>query len=477
MSLIALCITSCDLNQLPNDKITSETAWETVNDAVKFRTGIYSIFNGINGGKHTYASDYQSDLLNATVSFGNRGGDLYRWDFTSAQYDIADIWRYNYECINNCSNIISNIDKITGNNDDETAKLKMIKGEAYLMRAICYHTLVVRFAKDYEPQTAGTELGLPIITVVDPNNKPERSSLADTYTFIKNDIKEARTYLTTVGAANSIYLTADVIDALEARVDLYMHNYTEAVTLAQKIINKYPLLTDKESLANMWLNDEGSEIIFKTFSSVDERTNEYASYLTFNTATGSYQPDFIPTKWVIDLYSNNDIRKTVYFRNDEVNCNDIVDHVYMLNKYPGNPALKKRNEDYYQMHKIFRSAEAYLIAAEAAFKDNKAADALGYLNSLRTKRGDVTANASGDALFTLIKNEWVKEYIGENTRLNDLKRWHEGFQRHSPQPSEVVQAGDQYDSFKADVNNMKFVWEIPANDLKANKNLKPNWGK
>lgn len=477
MSLIAFCVASCDLNQLPNDKITSETAWEKVDDAVRFRTGIYSIFNSINGGKYTYSTDYQSDLLNATVSFGNRGGDLYRWDFTSAQYDISDIWRYNYECINNCSNIINNIDKIVGNNDEEKSKLKMIKGEAYLMRAICYHTLVLRYAKDYEPQTAANELGLPIVTEVDPDNKPSRSTLAETYTFIKNDIKEARTYLTTVGSANSIYLTADAIDALEARVDLYMHNFAEAITLSQKIINKYPLITDKASFANMWLKDEGSEIIFKTFSSVDERTNEYNTYLAYNTATSSFQPDFIPTKWVIDLYNSNDIRKDVYFLNEEVNCNDIIDKVYMLKKYPGNPDLKKRDEDYFQMHKIFRSAEAYLIAAESAFKDNKATEALGYLNSLRTKRGDLALNASGDALLTAIKNEWIKEFIGENTRLNDLKRWHEGFQRHDSQASEVVQKGPLFDTFKADVTNMKFIWEIPANDLKANTNIKPNWGK
>ena len=39
----------------------------------------------------------------------------------------------------------------------------MIKGEAYLMRAICYNTLVTRFASDYEPATAASAKGLPLV--------------------------------------------------------------------------------------------------------------------------------------------------------------------------------------------------------------------------------------------------------------------------------------------------------------------------
>lgn len=67
----------------------------------------------------------------------------------------------------------------------------------------------------------------------DPNEKPSRSTLKATYSQIKEDITEARRYLTTPGTVNSEYFTVDVIDAFEARVDLYMHKYTEAVNLAK----------------------------------------------------------------------------------------------------------------------------------------------------------------------------------------------------------------------------------------------------
>lgn len=334
-------LTACDLDKYPETNISTETSWQTIDDATRFETGLYSFLQTINGGLYIYASDYQSDLFNATYSFANRGGDLHRWDFTSSQYDIEDIYKNNYFCITNCNNIINNIDNITLENEEDQQKAKNIKGTAYLIRALCYHTLALRFAKDYEPETAASNLGLPIVLEVDPNAKPSRSSLADTYKQIKSDIAEARKLMTKEGASNSIYLTTDVIDALEARVDLYMHNYTEAITLSESLMNKYPLSTTEADLSKVFLNDEGSEIIYKVFSSIDERTNELPYYLYWNTSVESYSPDFIPSQWVLDLYESNDIRKDAYFLCDKVVCGDkSANDIYMLNKYPGNPDLK-----------------------------------------------------------------------------------------------------------------------------------------
>lgn len=191
--------TACDLDKFPEDKISTETAWETIDDAERFRYGIYSYFRSANGGLYITTPDFRADLFNATISFSNRGGDMYTWSFSASQYDIEKIWRYNYLCINNCNNIIENIGKITLNDEEETAKAANIKGEAHLMRAICYHTLAARFAKDYEPASAATDLGLPLVEVVDPNAKPSRATLEDTYKLIKSDIAIARQNLSEQG--------------------------------------------------------------------------------------------------------------------------------------------------------------------------------------------------------------------------------------------------------------------------------------
>lgn len=473
---LALTVSSCELDQYPNDSISAETAWQSVDDAIKFRNGIYSYFKSINGGYFMYTADLQSDLFNATVSFSNRGGDMHRWDFTGGQYDIEDIWAYNYITINNCNNILAHIDNVTAEDEDGAATLSMIKGEAHLMRAICYHTLALRFTSDYEPSSAASTKGLPLMTTPDPSAKPSRSSLEETYQLIKEDISAARANLKTEGAANSVYLTVDVINALEARVDLYMHNYSSAVNLAQGLIASYPLDTDADAFGNMWLNDESSEIIYRTFQSVDERANSTGIYLQYSTATESFSPDFVPSQWVIDLYEDGDIRKDVFYRKDKITCLEVVtEDVYMLNKYPGNPNLKKSAHEYYHMAKIFRSAEAYLIAAEASYLNNDEANALKFLNDLRTKRGASEIAAAGAELFKEIKNEWIREFVGEGQRMNDIKRWHDGVQRSNPQQESLVMTGSDYTTLSKTADDMRIVWEIPNNDLNANSNLEGNW--
>ena len=147
----------------------------------------------------------------------------------------------------------------------------------------------------------------------------------------------------------------------------------------------------------------------------------------------------------------------------------------MLNKYPGNPALKKSEYEYYHMAKIFRSAEAYLIAAEASYMNNDETNALSYLNDLRTQRGASEVSASGAALLQEIKNEWIREFVGEGQRMNDLKRWHDGMQRSNPQQESLVMTGEGFTTLSKTADDMRMVWEIPNNDLNANSNLVGNW--
>lgn len=467
----------CDLDKFPTDSIAQDEAWQSLTDAQNFRIGIYSYLQVISGGRNIYPQEYQSDLYNALAGFGNNGGDMHRWNFTSSQYDIEYIWQYNYVCINNCNNIINNIDKIALANADEQTEANNIKGEAYLLRAYCYHTLALRFARDYDPATASSELGLPLVLVSDPNGKPSRSTLEATYQQIKSDISQARQLLTATGEANSYYFTTDVIDALEARVDLYMHNYSEAITLSQNIINKYPLATTTADLENVFLTDEGSEILMRVYLSTDDRTNEMPYFLSWNTASNAYDPYYVPSQWVIDLYEDSDIRKQVYFLQDDLITNGIEGHdIYMLNKFPGNPSLKLTTYEYYNMWKPFRAAESYLIVAEAAYRDNDETLALNTLNKLRTQRGASSLeNVSGEALFQSIKEEWIREYIGEGQRLEGLKRWGDGFTRHDPQDPNILSTGTGMETLSITPDDIRFVWEIPANDQNANKNLQPNW--
>ena len=361
------------------------------------------------------------------------------------------------------------------------------------MRAMCYHTLALRFTKDYEPESAATDLGLPLVLVVDPNAKPSRSTLQETYDLIKSDIAQARQLMTREGEADSQYLTKDVIDALEARVDLYMHNYSEAISLSKNIMAKYPLASTTEELTNMFLNDSGSEIIFRIFSSVDERENELPYYLYWNTTVNHYGPDFIPSQWVVDLYENGDLRKGTYFLQDTIVCNDrTAADIYMLNKYPGNPDLRTSNQsNYYNTFKPIRLAEMYLIAAEAAVQSDATGEdaASNWLNPLREHRG---LAALETVTLADVQEERYREMMLEGTRLTDLKRWKLPMDRGECQSGYV--GPDDYGawtngSYVSDLGtdlvkesgDYMFVWPIPADEIFASPQFaaqqNPGWSR
>ena len=75
--------------------------------------------------------------------------------------------------------------------------------------------------------------------------------------------------------------------------------------------------------------------------------------------------------------------------------------------------------------------------------------------------GSVTVS-SGDAGLETISNERVKELYMEGFRLNDLKRWHKGFERTPNNYSQV----EGYD-MEVSADDPLFVWPIPQHEIEA----------
>lgn len=513
LSLSAL--TACDLDVTPDASMDYNESWQgDITVAQAHYRGLASAFRSVCGGSYIVAQDEQADLFNAASDFGNRGGLEHSWSFQAD--DEATVWNGCYSIIKQCNDVINNIGNITLNTTDETKAaaqktiINAIKGEAYLMRAICYHNIVLRYAKDYEASTA-TEAnsGVPLVTTVDINNKPKRSTLQETYDFIKKDIAQARQLMSDdadVSGNNTAKvnrLTLDAADLFEARVDLYMDNYSEAAKLTQKLIDSgnYPLITSAGDFASMWKNDEGSEIIFEPYCSVDERPANMSLYTNQNANFSNqiqaavFVPDWYPTKTLLSLYEKNDVRLSTFFRTGYVAYSSSesvsLGAAYIFNKYPGNPALKKAPSEisYYNSYKLFRIAEAYLIAAEAYYRSGDETNATKVLNELRTARGASAIAATGANLFNDIKDEWTREFVGEGYRLDALKRWHDSMKRGVPQydlypddgvvdPNSIadfIYQRDDYTGLSVDASNKRWVWEIPTNDRISDPAITPNW--
>lgn len=473
---------SCTLDYLPAGSIEREQAFQKIGDARSLRNNFYLALRGTTNGEYFYATDIQADLLNATLSYGNVGGFLYSWELYPSEYTIERLWAGPYSHLKNVNNFLDNAELIVRENAADSTELAGYVSEAHLTRAILYRSLVLRYAKDYEPATADSDPGVPLVLHYDVTEKPARATVAEVYGQIFDDIAAAKTALTAAGTPTARYLTEDCITALEAQVYLETHQYTLAAQAADQLIssNRYPLITDRTALTSMWTNDEGSEIIFQPVSlEPSEATNALSIYIASNGTAN--RPYYVPQQWVVDLFSNTDIRKGAFINQYNIEITGSTYTAWLVSKYPGNPTLYTGStSNYAHCPKVFRIAEMHLIKAEALAWNGTAteADALVALNLLRNARGLTSITVYGDALKQAIQEERTREMLCEGTRLYDLKRWKLGVERKAPQNSTfvVTSPGDKTVNLQKPANDNFFVWGIPRNDILSNPNIEQNPG-
>jgi starch-binding outer membrane protein, SusD/RagB family len=484
-ALLVLGLASCSkkLEKYPYSAIELSQSFQTVKDAKTWNTGLYANLRARVNGIYTFTTDVQADELNASLDYGNRNGSPHRWDgFLSDDYSIRDIWQGYYRGITNANISINGFNQITAVGAAEEGELNRYKGDAYFVRAFYYHQLIQLFAKPYEPATAASDLGVPLVVEYNIAEQPARATVKAVYDQILSDLAQAKSLLSGVaGAQGSTRFTKDVVTALEARVKLNMQDWAGAKAAADALINSgtYPLISSQTAFTAYWHTDTKTESILQLqVIAPNELANANSIYLGLVPATGKFTPDFIPSQWVVDMYESTDIRKSTYLAQKPVTIQGTnYNNVWLVNKYPGNPALfTGANTNNQHAPKVFRIAEMYLISAEAGAKLGSA-DALITLNKLRTARNaSLLVALTGTALLNAVKDERTRELAFEGFRLLDLKRWHQGFTRHDPQNTAMLTNGPNYYTLSIPADHPKFVWGLPANDISINKSLQQNPG-
>ena len=489
-------LTSCELDQFPEGTIPAEKSWTSVEDANNFYIGLLSSLRSIAGSGVNKITEAQADMFNqatSTVTYN----EIYDWTFTSSQFDGDGVWSGNYALISRANAILDNIDMVPVKNEEEQAAIDKIKGVAYFARAYGYSNLVTRYCKEYNEETANVaDGGLPLVKTVDINLKPRRSTLEETYTFILEDIEKAGDLLPKMGEYTkdiTVPQSAAIL-ALKARVCLNYKKYDLAIESADSVIKNgdYALVSTR-NFPTLWTADEGKEIIYQPLLTTDERAGGSMGsiFYGYNQSMSMKSASFYPTKKLMDLYETKDARYKAFFKKTDLCSGQYTSNGYIFAKFPGNPALRKANENennaWYNAPKAFRTAELYLIAAECYYMkgdtESKAA-ALQMLNDLRLKRGATKfgeGEVMGDKLMTEIQNEWTREFCGEGFRLDGLKRWGLGIVRSADDIQNLDdvlrKTPGSYDLViqPTDAKYQRIVWEIPSIDRQTNPNLKPNW--
>ncbi len=482
---LLLLVTSCSLDKTESGTIDTGSAISSVDDAAKMRNYLYLALRGTYSGSCIYLNELNTDIFNASYGYGNRGGTFHRWEYTASDSDVETIWAYHYYTTAVANYLIEEIAKLdqTEMSEDEIATLALYTGECKFMKAVAAYELTQRFCVAYNSSTASTDLGVMLVDTYSPSSDestyPARSTMAETYAFIDENLSAASTAISSVsGSVGSMFLTKDAVDAMMARVALSKGDYDTAISLSTGLISSgtYPLISTDDEFVALWTNDSGSECIMQLYADYAAgslpSTNSYY-YVGYN-ASGTYSPDYLLEQWVLDLYSSQDVRYRTWMFENTVTYGTITADVVIFNKFPGNPSLQDATQatsDYINKIKPYRIAEQYLIAAEAyAYKGN---DELGskYLNELRAKRidGFMEASYTGESLLTEIKTERIKEFIGEGFRFTDIKRYGEGFARSAAQNTDVITTAGSDLSIAS--SNFRFLWPIPQAEIDSNPQI------
>lgn len=162
------------------------------------------------------------DALNVTPV-----ANAYYWrpGLDATEKENPAIWGDLYKSIYHTNVIINNVLNATGGT---LARKQSVLAEAWVVRADNYLTLLSIFAKAYDPATAATDPGVPMVTSTDVTNAvPPRASVQVVLDTIISNLKQSVGFLPATNL-NRYRVTKQAAYGMLSRAYLYMHHYAEA---------------------------------------------------------------------------------------------------------------------------------------------------------------------------------------------------------------------------------------------------------
>ena len=430
--------------------------------------------------------------------------DIWTWDRSTRE--LSDIWNNCYSTVNKANYLLANLTEEKLNREGVTISqdvAQQVEAEARFMRAFYYYYLVKMFG--------GVPLHKEPTTSVEGVYK-ERSSQADCYAFIEQDLKEAETLFgQSLNVSNFQINRATVASAqaLLARVYANQNKWSQAKDYAQKTLaHDYVELMDDYSL--LWHPDHEThgEFIFATNHVVGGSTSNLPNHQAFIVPVYGFTSEQFGT---IDFAINEDSKAHMFFVSKEFYNSTpetyrkkhtmrdwmpyyIKEGVYYEDtvNFPPEfgPCMVKRHvlmpdnlNRYVEVdEKLIRASEIYLILAEAENELNGVTQtACDAINAVRGRArgdniqgtqtpqsvlpdinpGDVTPDQFRDTVIT----EFARELIAEGKFRMVLRR-HNMFTTGKWTDTEAAGNREDY----------KALYPIPIDEMDRNENLEQNPG-
>jgi hypothetical protein len=462
LSLFASCSKVIDVKE--TDFIGGDVALKTVANVESGIIGAYATMNVEMG-----------ILLNSVFADEVRVAEFYNaatvheWQYGSTDISIRDnftAFPMYYRTIDRVNRVLAALPNAKAANATEEALKSRIRGEALFLRAFCHFGLY----QFYSNTSDGSALALAYMET--PDLLPQaRITVAPYMAKLNADLVAAKALVPATNA-DIARASRQAVTGLQARVALYMKDYANAATFATEYITALPLAS-RTNFPLIWKDANNSEVAFKLTRTTTAGGRIGALYRgTSANATTIGTITWRPSQALLNSYDQvNDIRYSSYFFEEPLLKANAARSIaaIMINKYAGTAYATPT--ELIADGKVFRTAEMYLIRAEARAETNDLTGAAADLNTLRAARINGYTNASfsskGD-LITAIMNERFKELAYEGHRFFDAKR------RNLPIIRLAVDAQNNKTTLES--GNFRFLLPIPNSEIQANPLMVQNPG-
>jgi hypothetical protein len=338
---------------------------------------------------------------------------------------------------------------------------------------------------------------MPFVTEADLPGAyfPPQKTRAELYAYVESELKAIKADL---GAPRFEYGRADQAVCAMLLAKLYLNTevylgagnakYTEAISELNEVIAGGYTLAPK--YANNFLadNNMSPEIIFaQLFDGQKSQAYDALNVMIYGNAGYGGWSGLRTTSALVNKFSNPNESRAIFAKEDKGQALDInaVNNskdgygVYKFRNVTSTGAAGSNPSFQDTDYPMFRLADAYLMYAEAVLRGGTGGSlttALGYVNAIRTRPGDITAgNAPGaitSSQLTLdfILDERARELYWEGHRRSDLIRFGK------------FTGGSYLWPWKGGIKNgtaieeKRAIFPIPAADLGSNPKLVQNTG-
>jgi len=418
------CKKALDLKQ--QGVYTSDNYFRNETDAVNAVSGIYSLLE-----EEDYIGHAESTFDTPSDDYwrsGDHGEDeaIENLTYDASNPAIRYPYKWRYEEINRSTNCIINIPKITAISADVKNRSM---GEAYFLRAFGYWRLMVIHGD------------VPIITDEDYAkqlfNVP-KSPIEEVRKQIESDLLKAVDLLPeSYGPADRGRVSRGTALGLLTKLYMYWEKLPEAIATGQKVVSNpaYALSANYQDNFTR-ANENSKELLFSIQALQNVVQNDFTVYY-IPRPWGGYGFSQ-PLKGLADEFEANDPRKkaTLLAVGDVIDIGlastrqtvftaDLSATGYAFRKYAVfNPPNGKDDGgvDHTYAVPLMRSADIYLLVAEALIRTQGAGAGDALINQIRHRASPLLKPVSGAGMKELIHERRV-ELAGEDQRHQDLMRW------------------------------------------------------